>query len=76
MPDEPMAEQSPLITREQPHEVLLDFCRVAVLRETKSSGNACHVSIDDYSFVNAKGIAQDNIRRLAADSRKRGQGVE
>jgi hypothetical protein len=34
------------------------------------------VSIDDYSFVDAEGIAQDNIRRLAADSRKRGKGVE
>jgi hypothetical protein len=76
MPDEPMAQQSPLIAREQLHEVVLNFQRIGILRQTEASGNPGDVSIDDYSFVDVKGVAQDNIGRFTADSGKSGERIK
>ena len=58
------------------HEVSLDFQRVAIFCQTESGRNTGDVSIDDDSFVDAEGVAQDDVGGLAADSGKRGQGLQ
>ena len=55
---------------------LFNFQRIGILRQTEASGNPGDVSIDDDSFVDVKGVAQNNIGRLAADSGKSGKGIK
>src|SRR5262245_3924003 len=73
MPDEPVAEQSPLLARHQVHQVLLDFFRRLLPCQTKPRRKPRHVRINHDTDVNIKCISQDDVRGLTAHA---GEGGE
>src|SRR5207302_1888246 len=70
-PDQLMRENNPLLSWNEPDEMLLSFLRVGITGQIEASGHALHVSIDDNPRWNAKSCAQDNVGRLACHSGKR-----
>jgi len=73
MPNEPMAEEGPLLARDQEHEVLLDFDGVGVFGEAKALRQSRDVSIDNDAVIEVEGIAEDDIGGFASDAAEAGE---
>jgi hypothetical protein len=73
MPDEPMAEEGPLLAREQRHEVLLDFDGVGVFGEAEALGQSRDVRIDNDAMIEFEGVAENDVGGFASDAAKAGE---
>jgi len=71
--DEQVGEHRPDPAREELHQVLLDLDWRDLLREPHPTGQSLDVRVDDHAFVDPKGVAQDDVGGLAADSGKSGE---
>ena len=73
VPDEPMAELAPIGLRHERHQILLQLHRVRAFGKTQSVGEPRDMRVHDHADVEAEGIAQNHVRRLAADAGERVQ---
>ena len=64
------------VAREQFHQVLSIFTGSCVCVRPSRAETRGDVGIDDDAFVDAKGVTQNNIGRLPADSGKSGKGIQ
>src|SRR4029077_8358237 len=64
--DESMGENGPFLLRNEFHEVLLDLHRIRMRGESQASGDACDVSVDHDAHRQIEGVAENDVRRLAA----------
>lgn len=65
-----MTEINPCFLRQQRHEVILDFFRVGLFRQSHAECEAFHMGIHDDAGYQPKRRAQDDIRCLASHPRK------
>lgn len=70
MPDEKMGQHGPLLPRERRDEILLDLFGRLFFRETHEPGKTLDMGINDHTFVDAKRVAQHDIRSLPSDARQ------
>jgi hypothetical protein len=63
-----MAEQRPLVVRDQFHQGRFDFLWRFLVREAQPIRETRHVRINYDADVNAEGIAQNDVGRFAADA--------
>jgi|SRR5450755_130142 len=68
--DQQMREVEPVRAWYDAHQILLDFDWIGVFRPAEASTEATDMCIDDEAFNDAKGVAQDHIRRLARHPRQ------
>src|ERR1022692_2079445 len=73
VPDEPVAEQRPLIARHELHQLLLDFFRLRFFRQTETVREARDVRVHDHSDVDAKRISQNDVCGFSSDAAKLNQ---
>jgi hypothetical protein len=65
MPDKPMAEECPLISRKKAYEILFDFYGVFLGRQPEQLGKPRHMRVHHDSFVFAERISKNDIGRFA-----------
>lgn len=66
--NEPVAEIFPGLPGKQIHEVALDFDRVIIPGEPETPGESSDVGIHDHALVEAEGIPENYVGRLASDT--------
>ena len=71
-----MAEGNPVFFGYKFHQIAFDFDGILVVREANAAANPRHVGIDNHPRRNAMGRAEDNVCRLAADTRQSHQGFQ
>ena len=76
MRNQKMTELCPLGTREEGHEIAFDLLRIFMLGQAETSGDPADVGVDHHAACDAKGIAQNDVRRLASHARQRHQLVQ
>src|SRR5689334_20906573 len=64
--DEQVGEKGPVFLGDDGHQVLFDFDRVLLLGQAQSPGKAGDMGVDDDAYVDVKGVAEDDVGRLAA----------
>src|SRR5450759_2566308 len=62
VPDEPVAEQRPLLARHELHQLLLDFFRVRFLRQMETVRESLDVRVHDNADVDAERISKTAVR--------------
>src|SRR5665213_379211 len=75
VPDEPVAEQRPVRLRHQHHQFLLQFYRVRSLRQPKTIGKPRDMSVHDHADIDAEGVSEHDVGRLAPDAGERMQFI-
>ena len=71
--DEPMTPDRPMLARNDPHEVALNFLGVSVRRQLEPVRQPADVRVHHDALVDAEGVAEHDIRGLAPDARQRAQ---
>jgi hypothetical protein len=71
MMNQPVAEIHPLLPGNQLHEIALDLLRGAAYSQSQPARYPLNVGVDNDARGDPECRAQDDIRRLAADSRQR-----
>src|SRR4051812_29080578 len=70
MLDQEVREQGPLIARKERHQILLDLHGIGVRREGETLADARDVRVDDDTLVAIEGVAENDVRCLAAHTRQ------
>lgn len=70
VPDEPVAEVTPLFLGKEFCQILLGLYRIGVGGKTESERKASYMGIHHYACIDPKGIPKDDIGRLASDAWK------
>ena len=73
--DQPVAERGPLRLRDQLHQGELDLHRVVVLGQAEPAREPADVRVDR-DARRVEGVAEDDVRGLAADAGQRDEIVE
>ena len=68
MEDEKMREKGPFLLREETHQLLFYLHWILLRGQPQAPGQPSNVGVDRDSFIRIKGVSQDDIGRLAADS--------
>jgi len=68
MPDEPVGEERPLILGNQRHEIPLHLDGITLGRHPESPGESADMGVDDDTFIDVKGVPQNDIGGLATCS--------
>ncbi len=76
VPDQGVAEEDPLVAREETHQVLLDRLRLDLVGEAEAPGHALDVGVDHEPRRDAVGGAEHDVRGLARDAGQRDQLLE
>jgi hypothetical protein len=76
MPDEPVAEVSPRFFWKKFRKVCFDFYGIGIFGETEAVGEASDMGIHDNAFIEAKGIAKNDVRGFSSDSGEGSQGFQ
>ena len=71
MPDEPMAEQRPIILRHEFHQFLFEFYRIGSLSEAEPVGKSRDVRVHHHTDIDTESIAEHHVCRFATDARER-----
>ncbi len=71
-----MRKVDPFLTREKLVQFFFDLHRVFRCDDTQSAANPRDVGVDHHAACDAKGIAQNDVRRLASHARQRHQLVQ
>ena len=75
VPDQVVAEHHPVALGEQRADGVLDLDRVGLLGPAEAAGEPAEVGVDG-DAGDAEGVAEDDVRGLAADAGQRDQVVE
>ena len=70
MPDQQMAEESPLFLRDQWRECLFNLLGRVLRGQTKTFGQTPHVRVDYNPEIDIESIPQHNVGGFAANSAK------
>ena len=70
MPDEPVAEQGPLVVGNELHQISLDFFGCFGAAEPKALAEPGNVGVNHDPVIDAEGIPEDHVGGLATDSRE------
>ena len=65
VPDEPVAEQRPLVLRHELHQVLFDFFRVRVPGQAKPAGQPRDMCVHHNPDIQVECVSQHDVRGLA-----------
>ena len=71
MPDEPVAKQRPPLARHEALQGEFDFLRRLLFRQTEPRGQTRDVRVHDDAVIEAEGVPQNDICRLAAHAGER-----
>ena len=75
MPDQPMAEDCPLVPRQDTDQVGLDFLGVFLTGQPETQGEALDVGVDDNPGFDAKRVSEHDIGGFSADTCQSSEGL-
>ena len=70
VPDDPVAEKSPIVAGDEFHHRGFDFFRCGFFGEAEALGEAGYVSIDYDAFLDVESVPKNDVGSFATDAGK------